>query len=165
MCLIFDKSWLIFGYNYENISPTWAASVKLSDFTIPAIATPYNCNGSILEYVCRYPRADKFDLVCQAINALTYIHSTGAVHGNVCPVSLPCLVRPIASVRFGTESPCFQNNICIADDGSIRVTDVGVDVLVRQTHAGNHLYIPSTWMYKPPEELESGARTTQADVY
>jgi len=165
MLNILDKIGLTLGRNHENISPTWTASVELSEFRVPAIATPYYSNGNILEYVCRHPSANKFNLVCQTVSALAYIHSKGVVHGNVCPVSLPPFALRLPAFVSMLTILTFQNNVCIADDGSVRVTDIGVDELVRQTHAGNHLHIPSTWMYKPPEELESGARTMQTDVY
>jgi Protein tyrosine and serine/threonine kinase len=45
----------------------------------------------------------------------------------------------------------------------MRVTDIAVDTLVRQ--GNNDLSVPSKWMYKSPEELERGDRTTQTDVY
>jgi len=52
----------------------------------------------------------------------------------------------------------------IADDGTIRVTDIAVDTLARQKSNRDTLDIPSNWMYKPPEELELGYRTMQTDV-
>ncbi|KIM85828.1 hypothetical protein PILCRDRAFT_817044 [Piloderma croceum F 1598] len=55
--------------------------------------------------------------------------------------------------------------MCIADDGTLRVTDISVDTLVRQGSNRDTLYIPSNWMYKSPEELELGYRTMETDVY
>jgi hypothetical protein len=55
--------------------------------------------------------------------------------------------------------------MCIANDGTMRVTDTAVDTLVRQGTNSNSLSVPSNWMYKAPEELEWGDRTTQTDVY
>jgi hypothetical protein len=54
--------------------------------------------------------------------------------------------------------------MCIANDGTMRVTDIGVDTLVRQG-SNNSSCIPSNWMYKAPEELEWDYRTKQTDVY
>ena len=55
--------------------------------------------------------------------------------------------------------------MCIANDGTMRVTDIAVDTLVRQRSNSNSISVPSNWMYKAPEELEWGDRTTQTDVY
>jgi hypothetical protein len=49
-------------------------------------------------------------------------------------------------------------------NGTIRVTDIGVDTLVRQG-SNNSSCIPSNWMCKAPEELEWGYRTKQTNVY
>jgi serine/threonine protein kinase len=98
MLNILDKSWITIGHHHENISPTWAASMEVSGLIIPAVTTPYYCNGNILDYVCHNPRAEKFDLVCQVISALAYIHSKGTVHGNICPVSQPYLVCPFSEL-------------------------------------------------------------------
>ena len=54
--------------------------------------------------------------------------------------------------------------MCIANDGTICVTDIGVDTLVRQG-SNNSSGIPSNWMYKAPKELELGYHTKQTDVY
>ncbi|KIM73893.1 hypothetical protein PILCRDRAFT_828710 [Piloderma croceum F 1598] len=114
----------------------------MAGHTVPAIATPYYCNGNINSYVRLYPGADRFELVRQAATALVHIHSKNIVHGDMCP-----------------------ENICVADDGTARVTDIAVDTLVRQTSQRNNLCVPSNWMYKSPEELEWGYRTTLTDVY
>ncbi|KIM86951.1 hypothetical protein PILCRDRAFT_4198 [Piloderma croceum F 1598] len=130
------------GHAHEHISPIWSASVAMAGHTVPAIATPYYCNGNINNYVRLHPTADRLDLVRQTASALAHIHSKDVVHGDICP-----------------------ENICIADDGTVQVTDIAVDTLVCQANHRNSLCVPSNWMYKPPEELEWGYRTTQTDVY
>ena len=47
----------------------------------------------------------------------------------------------------------------------MRVTDIAVNTVVRQTSNIPSPSIPSNWMYKPREELEWGTRTAQTDVY
>jgi hypothetical protein len=76
------------------------------------------------------------------------------------------------SCEFPSGHPCFgilitnlQENICIADDGTVRVTDIATDTLMRQTISESSQGIPSNWMYKCGEELWSGDYTMQADVY
>ena len=58
-----------------------------------------------------------------------------------------------------------EENICIADDGKVRITDVGVDALVHRTGNRSSNSVPKNWMYKAREELELGARTMQTDTY
>jgi len=58
-----------------------------------------------------------------------------------------------------------QENGCIAEDETVRVTDIAVDTLVRQMSNRNNICVPSNWMYKSPEELKWGYRTMQTDVY
>ncbi|KIM81282.1 hypothetical protein PILCRDRAFT_8950 [Piloderma croceum F 1598] len=130
------------GYDHKHISPIWLAPVVMAGGTVPAIATPYYCNGNIINYVRLHPRVDCLELACQTSSALAHIHSRDIVHGDICP-----------------------ENICITDDSTARVTDIAVDTFVRQTSHRNNLCVPSNWMYKSSEELEWGYRTTQTDVY
>jgi hypothetical protein len=53
----------------------------------------------------------------------------------------------------------------MADDGTVRVTDIAVNTLVRQATNKHSLSVPSNWMYKSREELEWVTCTTQTDVY
>jgi hypothetical protein len=80
------------GYAHEHISPIWSASVAIAGHIVPAIATPYYCNGNINSYTRLYPRTDRFELVRQTVSALVHIHSKDVVHGGICPVSF-CLGR------------------------------------------------------------------------
>ncbi|KIM72630.1 hypothetical protein PILCRDRAFT_829641 [Piloderma croceum F 1598] len=132
----------VVDYAHEYISPIWPASIAMAGYTVPAIATHYYCNGNIINYVHLHRTADRLDLVRQTASALMHIHSKNIVHGDMCPVSF-----------------------CIADDGTVRVTDIAVDAFIRQTSHRNNLCVPSNWIYKSPEELEWGYRTTQTDVY
>jgi tRNA A-37 threonylcarbamoyl transferase component Bud32 len=78
------------GYAHENISLIWPASVAMAGHTVPAIATPYYCNGNIVDYVRLHPSANRLDLVRQIASALAHIHSKDVIHGDICPVSV-CL--------------------------------------------------------------------------
>ncbi|KIM85831.1 hypothetical protein PILCRDRAFT_817062 [Piloderma croceum F 1598] len=137
-----EDRWSIVGYDHRYISPTWSASVTRAGHTIPAIATPYYRNGNIFDYIRLHPSVDRLDIMYQASSAFTHIHLKNVVHGNICP-----------------------ENSCIADDETVRVTDIAVDTLVRQMSNRNNIYVPSNWMYKSPEELQGGCRTMQTDVY
>ena len=41
----------------------------------------------------------------------------------------------------------------IADDGSARISDIGLNVIIRRVVHSDRLKVPDSWMYKPPEEL------------
>lgn len=45
------------------------------------------------------------------------------------------------------------------------MTDIGLNLLLRQADSQNLSTIPSSWMYKPGEELESGMCTIEAEIY
>ena len=63
-----------------------------------------------------------------------------------------------------TKIRIWQENICITDDGIVRVTDIGVDTQVRLTNDKYIYSVPSKWIYKASEELEMNTRTTKTDV-
>ena len=127
---------------------------------VPAIVSPYHRNGNVFEYLGRCPSIDRLELVCQAASALTYIHLKGVIHGNICPV------RRVRDITLCAMLNLFlKENVCITGDGTVQVTDIAVNTLVRQMSSGDSQSIPSNWMYKPSEELEYGIRTTQTDVY
>jgi len=139
---ILQESWLTIGHENEYISLTWPGTVTSGGSIAPAIVTPWYRNGNLLEYALLCPSMNRLDIVYQVASALAYIHSKGVVHGNVCP-----------------------GNVCIADDGTVRMTDIGVDTHIRQTNKRYRHSVPTNWMYKPCEELEHGHRTTQTDTY
>jgi serine/threonine protein kinase len=80
------------GYDHKYISPIWSASVAMSGYIIPAIATPHCCNGNINSYVRFHPSANRLNLVRQTASALVHIHSKDIVHGDICPVSFALAV-------------------------------------------------------------------------
>lgn len=57
-----------------------------------------------------------------------------------------------------------QANILITDQGSVLVTDVGLNTLIVQSFQ-DAVPVPFNWMYKPPEELQQSLRTPATDVY
>jgi serine/threonine protein kinase len=87
-----QETWLNVGYDHQNISPTWPATVTLAGVTVPAIATPYYSSGHVLEYMHFHRGADRLNIACQIASALTHIHLNGVVHGNVCPVSFALIL-------------------------------------------------------------------------
>jgi serine/threonine protein kinase len=59
-------------------------------------------------------------------------------------------------------------NILVTDDGTICLSDVGLNTCLRNSMHDCSIPVPSSWMYKAPEELkaESDFKPTQAtDVY
>ena len=157
-----EEVWLDVGNLHEHISPTWSGSLASAGFATAAIVTPYYRNGNILEYARRNPDDDYLNMICQAASAVAYIHSKGLVHGNICPVSVVFTIVNLGLIPMLTMSTS-QENLCVADDGSMRLTDIGVNTLVRK--ATSRYSVPSNWMQKPGEELKYGVRTVQTDVY
>jgi serine/threonine protein kinase len=164
MLNILQGYWSTVADGHDNISPIWLASVTTTGITAPAVVTPHYPNGNVFEYLRLHPNTDRFIIICQAASALAYIHSKGVVHGNICPVSVISVVQSYFCFMFDpdTDKLILKENVCIADDNMVRMTDVGVDTLIRQMipHA-----IPPNWMYKSREELEHGIRTLPTDVY
>jgi hypothetical protein len=93
MVEMLQECWSAIGYDHKHISPIWPASVAATGHTVPAIATPYYCNGNIVNYIRFHPSADCLDLVHQTASALVHIHSKDVIHGDICPVSFASAVR------------------------------------------------------------------------
>lgn len=96
--------WLTVGYDHHYISPTWSVSVDVRGLTVPAIVTPYYRNRNALEYLRLHPSTDCLDIICQAANALAYIHSKCVVHGNVCPVSFVWTIGPYSGMVIDLDT-------------------------------------------------------------
>jgi serine/threonine protein kinase len=96
MVNMLQERWSVVGYDHEYISPTWSASVVTEGHTVPAIATPYYCNGNIINYVRFHPSVDRFALVGQTASALVRIHSKDIVHGDICPVRFYLRRSPVS---------------------------------------------------------------------
>lgn len=53
----------------------------------------------------------------------------------------------------------------VTAQGTIRVTDAGLNALIIQHMHDDYVPVPSAWMYKSPEELLDGTHSIQADTY
>lgn len=53
----------------------------------------------------------------------------------------------------------------VTDEGTIRVTDVGLNTLTIQHMHHDYVPVPVAWVYKSPEELSDGTHSIQTDVY
>lgn len=144
----------------QFIAPMLVGSVTLDGMTIPAIVTPLYGYGNVSEYVCQHPSVNKRELVLQIALGLAYVHSLGETHGNMCVVSL--LLDWHASMNIDTS---VQENVVITDTGEARIMDIGVDSFWQDMVEDGRCRVPSKWMHKASEELESGIQSTQTDVY
>jgi serine/threonine protein kinase len=94
---------------------------------------------------------------------MSYLHGEGIVHGNLYPVS-HLSARLQFKINFSVNSPT-QGNILISNQGTARVTDIGLNTLVMQHMYSDVTPVTATWMYAAPEKLELGIRTTETDIY
>jgi serine/threonine protein kinase len=95
-----QEHWSVVSYNHKYISPTWSASVVRAGHTVPAIATPYYCNGNIINYVRFHPSVDRLALVRQTASALVRIHSRDIVHRDICSVSFCLDCSPVSGFHL-----------------------------------------------------------------
>ncbi|KAG8723277.1 hypothetical protein FRC09_003989 [Ceratobasidium sp. 395] len=70
------------------------------------LISPWVERGTLLEYTSRYPGASLCGLACQVAGGLAYMHSIGAVHGDVKGA-----------------------NVLVSDNGTAMLTDFGNTVL------------------------------------
>ncbi|KDQ58010.1 hypothetical protein JAAARDRAFT_193492 [Jaapia argillacea MUCL 33604] len=103
-----------------------------TDLGIPKAIIPYYPSGNLAEYLDHNPEIQKLSLLASAASTLRCLHDYGIVHGHVSP-----------------------QNFLITNDGQVVVSDVLVDVTMRQERCRSTGTIspPSLWQYRPMEEL------------
>ncbi|KZT30229.1 kinase-like protein [Neolentinus lepideus HHB14362 ss-1] len=118
-------------YPHDNISQILFVSSMSSGIT--AISQPFYSDGNVRKYIAAHPHVDKLSLLHDAASGLAYAHEFGLTHGNIKP-----------------------ENFLVDDKGHVRVSDFQVDVILRrhEDHTTGRIAIPSSWMYKPKEELQ-----------
>jgi serine/threonine protein kinase len=95
---------------------------------------------------------------------LAYLHSKGKIHGNLYFVSDRSSVACACSARI-LKNNVLQNNILITDDRRACITDIGLNVLLDMHLHPGRVASPSTWLFKSPEEIETGECGMPQDVY
>ncbi|KDQ58016.1 hypothetical protein JAAARDRAFT_34828 [Jaapia argillacea MUCL 33604] len=93
---------------------------------------PYFPNGNLAQYVDGKPESEKLRLLASSASALRGLHHSGIAHGHIAP-----------------------QNFLVTDDGAVVVSDVLLDVTMREEHWRNNGNVPppSLWQYRPMEEL------------
>ncbi|KAI0928187.1 hypothetical protein AcW1_005510 [Taiwanofungus camphoratus] len=109
--------------------------------------SPWQENGNILEYVQRYPRADRMDLLLGAAKGLEYLHQQEVIHG---------------TVRCANILVTAEGKACICDFGMSQVIEDITDIPASATltKAGS-----ARWL--SPELIENtvSLSTRATDVY
>lgn len=72
----------------EIIAPMLLGFMTLGGMTIPAIVTPFYEWSNVSEYVRQHLGVDKKELAREIAVGMAYAHFVGAIHGNLCVVSL-----------------------------------------------------------------------------
>ncbi|CUA74667.1 hypothetical protein RSOLAG22IIIB_11389 [Rhizoctonia solani] len=109
------------------------------------LISPWMDNGSLADYIERYPRCNRFRLSMELTSALVYIHDMGMVHGDI-----------------------RVDNILISGNGSVQLGDFGSatlpqDATVRFTQTGVKGYL----RFMAPELLTGASNmcTIESDIY
>jgi len=127
--------------SHEHVVPI--LGVGTNENSVLMLEVPYYKHGNIIEHNRRFPDANKLLQIKQSAAGIRYLHDMNVEHGNICP-----------------------ENFLVKDDGGICISDPGFNNVMRQLTYPQHKPTPSTWRYKPREELLHGTPMgRKADVY
>ncbi|KAG8725017.1 hypothetical protein FRC09_010221 [Ceratobasidium sp. 395] len=110
-----------------------------------AMISPSMENGTLRQYIIRFPEVDRCQLCCDIANGVAYLHSMGAVHGDIKGL-----------------------NILISQTGTAQLTDFGSVRLKTSTllFTGSQTVTAISIRWTDPELLnEGGGSSFPADVY
>ncbi|KDQ58013.1 hypothetical protein JAAARDRAFT_254655 [Jaapia argillacea MUCL 33604] len=108
----------------------WTIDTATQDF--PMAIMPYFSNGNLAKYVDGKPESEKLYFLASAASVLRGLHDSGIAHGHIAP-----------------------QNFLVKDDGDVVVSDVLLEITMREEYWRTHGTIPppSLWQYRPMEEL------------
>ncbi|KAI0926052.1 hypothetical protein AcV5_008618 [Taiwanofungus camphoratus] len=96
------------------------------------VVTPWMGNSDIEEYLRLCPQADRLNLVIDVAAGLEYLHSMGVIHGDL-----------------------KGRNILVDDDGTARITDIGINVLHQPFYSGERKEdLDKPYRWTAPEVLD-----------
>ncbi|KAG8941690.1 hypothetical protein FRC03_004195 [Tulasnella sp. 419] len=131
--------------NHGNIVPFLGYAFS---GTFPCMIAPWYENGSLPDYISRYPNLDKTQMVLESLLGLVHLHShePPIVHGDI-----------------------KASNILVDDEGHARITDFGLSRIIEEGHTGwtTSTGVSGTHRWMAPELMltERSKPTTAADVY
>ncbi|KAG8792909.1 hypothetical protein FRC12_004495 [Ceratobasidium sp. 428] len=109
------------------------------------LVSPWMHNGSLPQYLLRYPRTNRCNLSIQVAEGVVYLHSQNIIHGDLKGV-----------------------NILISDDGHALITDFGNTVLNEYSLSlvSSSTTCGMSMRWAAPEILTGeGRRSTKSDIY
>ncbi|KAG8725018.1 hypothetical protein FRC09_010222 [Ceratobasidium sp. 395] len=129
-------------YNHPNI--VQLLGVALFQDRI-AMISPWMANGTLCQYIARFPGVDRCHLCHEIASGVAYLHSMGTVHGDIKGL-----------------------NVLVSQDGTAKLIDFGNSRLKNSTLRFSGLHTASTFStrWTAPELLNGyDAYNPQADVY
>ncbi|KIO23170.1 hypothetical protein M407DRAFT_244874 [Tulasnella calospora MUT 4182] len=114
---------------------------------VPCLISPWCSNGNVMEYLSKYPNADRRRLINQVAEGLVYLHGRepSVVHSDIKPA-----------------------NVLVSDEGDAKICDFGISKLVLESSSGftTTTSVKGTLRYSSPEMLDvDGKSTTMSDVW
>ncbi|KZV97228.1 kinase-like protein [Exidia glandulosa HHB12029] len=118
--------------------------------TQQVLVSPYIRNGNMLQYLKRFPDADRLRLIMQTVEGIVYLHDdVGYVHGDI---------------------KC--ENVLISDSGDALLADFGLSIRISKTKdeekTCTDIRTRSTVRFAAPEilmEVGDRSKTIETDVY
>ncbi|KAG8974853.1 hypothetical protein FRC05_006786 [Tulasnella sp. 425] len=103
--------------------------------------SPFIKNGTMVEYIARYPDVNRIKLMCETADAVQYLHKEGIVHGDL-----------------------KANNILIGDTGSSLLCDFGLTKTI-DSRTSTAMRGGGTFRWQSPELWQNAPKTFESDVY
>lgn len=133
-----------YGLNHQNITPFIGYTF---DNGYAALISEWQPHGHIFEYLAKYPRANRLEMIVQTAEGLAYLHdrSPSLIHGDIKP-----------------------ENVLVSKEGVVKLTDFGLSTilhsqsttLLRTTHS-----FRGTVHYADPALLDDRPTTKFTDIW
>ncbi|KAJ2914079.1 hypothetical protein MD484_g6347, partial [Candolleomyces efflorescens] len=144
-----------YNYRHPNLLPFEGVFQPDNDLVKVYLVSPFLSNGTVVEYLKKYPDVERRLLLLDALSGLSYLHRNKVVHGDIKGANV--LVNP-------------QGRACLADLGLSRLSDAQV---LTWTSVQSTIASCGTLLWQAPEllsaQLEDQARipspTMFSDIY
>ncbi|KAG8897352.1 hypothetical protein FRC01_011367, partial [Tulasnella sp. 417] len=133
-----------YGLNHKNITPFIGYTF---DHGYAALISEWQPRGHVFEYLSKYPRADRLEMIAQTAEGVAYLHDRNPtlIHGDIKP-----------------------ENVLVSKEGVVKLTDFGLSTilhsqstnLLKTTHS-----FRGTVHYADPALLEDRPTTKFTDIW
>ncbi|KAG8920395.1 hypothetical protein FRC01_000789 [Tulasnella sp. 417] len=103
--------------------------------------SPFINNGTLVEYIYAHPDVNRIRLLCEAADAVQYLHNEGIVHGDI--------------------KAC---NILIGDNGNSLLCDFGL-TKGAESRTSTAMQGAGTFRWQSPELWDNAPKSSESDVY